>query len=247
MTMMTMTQQINLEAPPARFDPPAHLPGMIEPVELPAFPVQGILYFLDGHYLFRYDNGQGGWTSKFVTSLDVSAAFSAKEQDTGWLPAGVVRTGANARGPWVVYSAPPQKIDLLAGSEVLTVPIPRTVMVCTAANHYLWALQTKHFDPDARAYNAPFPNVYADGHICWGQNAAPEVDPGQARKAWELFFATPFNTDLSNNKSRSHRDNVTGLLRRLAEERKRAYPVDDLMPVGDSIGSLVARAIERGS
>lgn len=212
--------------------------------EIPKFNVQGILYFGDGDYIFRYPSSNG-WMAKCVTSLDVSAAFSAKELDTGWLPAGVVRTGSNAHGPWYVYSTPPQRVDIVIGDEAaLTIPIPRVVMAATLSGYYLWALETMHFEPNASAYQAPFPNVSGDGKVCWGLNAAPAVEPQKARAAWEMFFSTPFNQDLSNGKSRSQNNNVTVLLRQLAG--KRSYPVKDLQPFGSSISALVARAIERG-
>ena len=44
--------------------------------------------------------------SKLITNEAAFLAFKeGHQQDTGWLPAGVLRTGSNARGEWVVYTA----------------------------------------------------------------------------------------------------------------------------------------------
>jgi PRTRC genetic system protein B len=218
---------------------PAILGG---PPAAPPFPTQGVLYFLDGQYLFCYPT-QGGDVSKFVTARDLAAAFSRVEEDSGWLPAGVVRCGSSVRGRWFVYSAPAQKVEILIGNEPLTVPIPRTVFLAVGEHHYLWALRTKHFSPDATAYHAPFPNIYPNGMICWGRNKPPAVEVNGARQAWEAFFKTPFNQDLATNKSRSHDSAVDMLLRNLAAEGRRTYPDGDLVEAGGSIGKLIDNVI----
>src|SRR5271157_5947161 len=104
---------------------------MLNIPEDPTIPVNGMLYFLDGQYLFRY-RGEHGMESKFVTAIDLAAAFSQSEQDTGWLTAGVVRCGSSSKGRWFVYSAPAQKIEIsisgASGIEEIKVPFPRTVL-----------------------------------------------------------------------------------------------------------------------
>jgi len=202
-----------------------------------------VLYFLDGHYLFRRKSADG-WINKFVTAADVQAAFTGQEQDSSWLQAGVVRVGKTARGAFFVYSAPAQKAELWLGDERLSVPLPRTVLLCVGDEAYLFALNEIHFSPTARALIAPFPNVGSDGKICWGRNAKPVADPARARQMWELFFGSPFNHDYVGNKCVSEKDDVRVLLRGLAGKHK--FPAAELLvhDRGQTIGGVIDRIVE---
>lgn len=211
-----------------------------------ALPVRASgLLFVNEQLLFVEQNENGGWSSKFVTAQDARAAFSSAEQDSGWLPAGVVRVGSNAAGPWCVYSAPAQRVDvLLEGDEQgFSLPIPRTVLLGAGDGYHLWSLKTTHFDPYAVTCSAPFPNVYDDGKICWGSNTPGLVDPGKMRQVWELFFSTPFNGHLIQNKSRTHKDDIRTVLRAMAEQKAKKYPLDDLAGTQQPVGQLINRIL----
>jgi PRTRC genetic system protein B len=211
----------------------------LAPQPAPGPQIQAMLYFLDGHYLFRWWDKEKV-TSKFVTANDLAAAFSHSEQDSGWLAPGIVRVGSSARGSWYVYSAPAQKVNIsLSETETLTIPIPRTVMLGIDKDYYIWAMIEKYFEPKAAAYYAPFPNVYREGKICWGKNNPPKADSKSARGAWELFFGSLFNGDLANQKSKQHPADVRETLRGLAEVKVKAYPHNDLVHTNRAIGQLI--------
>ncbi|NMC84309.1 MAG: hypothetical protein GYA58_03385 [Anaerolineaceae bacterium] len=215
-------------------------PASIRP---PEFKVNGILYFLEGHFLFRYPDGDG-MSSKFVTVADVMAAIHHVEIDSGWFAAGTVRTGRNANGLWYVYSPPAQNATIIIDGESLLVPLPRTVLLGTGLNYYVWALHSKHFDPGERAYKAPFPNVNDNGSVCWGSNTPGEASPGKARQVWELFFASPFNDHLVNGKSKKCEKDIRSQLRSLAGTH--TYPANDLVPLanGFTIGRVIDSLLE---
>lgn len=217
---------------------------MIDYIPRPEFDAVASLHFLgSGHYLFRYLE-DGREASKFVTAPDVAAAFSMKEIDTGWLPAGMVRTGQNAGGPWFVYSTPPQKVKISLDDNItLTVPVPRLALVGIGGSYSLAAMHTKHFDPDALVYEAPFPNVYLGGKICWGTNTPPEAQPENARKVWELFFESHFNADLKEKKSKAHSKDVRDMLRALDHNQARTYPVSDLLSMNISVERWAEKVI----
>ena len=222
---------------------------MIEYIPAPTFKTDAALFFLNGgHYLFRFME-DGKKASKFVTSVDVAAAFSMKELDTGWLPAGVVRCGQNAAGQWFVYSTPPQKVKLslekaaINGGDIpLTIPIPRLALIGSGSSYWLAAMRGKHFEHEAMAYHAPFPNVHPSGKICWGGNTPPEAKPENARHAWELFFESPFNADLTGQKSQRHSKDVRELLKEL-DHNHRLYPISDLISMNIPIERLVEKVI----
>lgn len=201
----------------------------------PQYKVLASLHFLPGgHYLFRQTFPVA--VSKFVTATDVAAAFLHQEVDTGWMPAGIVRYGQEIKGSWFVYSPPTQKVTItlvpVANGETeqtITIPAPRLVLIGAGGEYYLWAIKTSHFEHQAVMYNAPFPNLYPDGKICWGNNKPPAVDPKTARKTWELFFESPFNNHLASGKSETHHNDVRSLLRSL--DGKGKFPAADLVPI----------------
>jgi hypothetical protein len=209
-------------------------------IQDPKFEVRGTLYFLEADYLFRYQN-DSGMKTKFLTSSDLAAAFSQSEQDTGWLPAGVVRCGDSPKGKWFVYSAPAQTVEAIldADGKTITFPIPRTVLMGIGNIYYFWASKSKHFSADEHAYLAPFSNVYPDGRICWGANTPAAAAPKIARAVWELFFKAPFNADLAAGKSREEKNDVRKVLCRLAADSSRNYPLNDLVDMGRRIVDLV--------
>jgi hypothetical protein len=216
---------------------------VMTPPQDPKIDYDAALYFLDGHYLFRQKR-RTGWVSKFVTAEDVRAAFTGQENDSGWLPAGIVRAGTSKAGKWFVYSAPTQKATIqFEGDEApIKIPLPRTLLVGVGANYYLWALTGEHFEPGAIAHAAPFPNVHGDGRICWGAATPPRADPEKARGVWKLFFETPFNNHLIDRKSKAHPEDVRSQLRAL--EGKREYPTNDLQPTMAAASSLIERIIK---
>ncbi len=220
---------------------------LIQPIQPPPFNHQAALYFLDGHYLFRWQGPDGKVLSKFVTADDLAAAFSGHEADSGWLPPGVVRAGYCARGAFFVSFTPARKVSipLLEGEQITAVilPIPATVLLGVGNAYSLWAVKGRTLDPKTHAYHAPFPNIYDDGRICWGANTPPAAHLSQAQAAWDLFFTTPFNNHLSRGKSNAFPDDVRQQLRHLARRQARTYPVNDLRPYHRSLADLVERTI----
>lgn len=221
---------------------------MIDLPKAPEYPVLATLHFLPGgHYLFRSESN--GKAAKFVTAADVRAAFNQREEDTGWLPAGVVRCGHNADGPWYAYSAPAQTVKLAieGRAEPLSAPMPRTVLIGSNGQHWLVATQTKHFDPAAAAYRMPTPNVYANsGSVCWGSSRPGPTKPANARKDWQMFFDSIFSTHLVDGKSNSCPRDVITLLVELAGHKGHKghkFPAGELVEMGMNVAGLLKQVI----
>ena len=197
--------------------------------------VRAGLYFTDqGHYLLAVKgrNNEKEVTTKTLRDAEVRAAFTRAGQDSGWMMPGVIRKGNNALGPWYVYlcMATLQKVTI-KGSGRMVIPLPGLVMVGAGDHHYLFAVDIKDagkFNPSALVLcQAPFPNVHSDGKICWGNNQAPRVDAGSAQQARDLFFESPFNADLTKDKSRKYPADCRMMLAEL--DLKDVYPVKDLV------------------
>lgn len=203
--------------------------------------VSAALYFIDqGHYLFKYKKDAGQVVSKNLREPEVLAAFTRSGTDSGWLQDGIMRAGNSSRGNWFVYAVEPTKVEIQIGQgEPITVPIPATVLVGIGHTFHLFALAARQFHIGAEVFAAPFPNVYPDGRICWGQNAAPKADAGNARSVWELFFRAPFNGDLAQGKSTKFKDDIRKQYALLAG--KKNYPVKTLV----SLRVDISRQIEK--
>jgi len=178
--------------------------------------------------------------SKLISAQDARRAFANIDDDTGWLPEGVVRTGRNSRGSWVVYVAPPGRIRITTDQgEALHIPIPMSLFLGWGRRYYLYALACKKFDPSATVYRAPFPNVYENGRVCWGSHKVPEVTPTNIRKTWRLFFGTTFNNHIASGKTVTYEDNALDLLRELSAGETKTFPADELVRQAYSVESCL--------
>jgi PRTRC genetic system protein B len=203
------------------------------------------LYFLpQGHYLFRWQEKAGLIGSKFVSAEDLQAAFSNSERDTGWLALGIVRSGYGKQGEWFVLHAPPHKQTIyLLETGAITIPVPALVLAGAGRSYSLWALK-EPFSPQARIFDAPFPNIHSGGQICWGNNTPPVASPKNAAAAWRLFFESPFNSHLAQGKTRRHQDDVRKLLVRL--DGKRKFPTGELLAERGTLDANIQRIFKQG-
>lgn len=201
---------------------------------------EAALYFLpQGHYLFRWQDKSGLTGSKFVTADDLQAAFANSERDTGWLTPGIVRAGYGKNGDWFVLHAPPQKIAIhLLEIGTITIPTPALVLAGAGRSYYLWALK-EPFSPQARLFDAPFPNIHNGGQICWGNNTPPLASSMTAESAWKLFFESPFNGHLVQGKTRRHNEDVRRLLMKL--DGKSKFPTGQLVAERGTLNSQIER------
>ena len=168
--------------------------------------------------------------SKLITNEAAFLAFKeGHQQDTGWLPTGVLRAGSNARGEWVVYTARAQMIDIVTDKgEKLRVPIPATLFMGWGSRYYLWALPNKKFNKKLAVYKAPFPNVYDNGRICWGSHKVPKVSVNNIERVWQMFFGTAFNDHIADKKCKCFPNSVLDLLRKLSQEEATTFPFKEL-------------------
>jgi hypothetical protein len=196
-------------------------------------------FLVSDELLFQWRAGENV-QCKLISAQDARRAFANIDDDSGWLPEGVVRTGRNSRGSWVVYVAPPGHTRITTDQgEALYIPIPMSLFLGWGRRYYLYALQGKKFDPNATVYRAPFPNVYDNGRICWGSHKVGEVTPANIGKSWKLFFGTTFNNHIASGKTVSHEDNALNLLRELSAEEKKIFPTGELVRQAYSVESCL--------
>ena len=190
--------------------------------------IQAELLFLDGAYIL-HSKENNIERYKYLSSTSLKNAFSGVPVDSGWLDSGVIRTGSNSAGSWIVKFIPPQ-IHTIISTEFgsLRVPLPLLVFIGANNKYSVWALKTKTFNPDAPLFYAPLPNVYQSGEICWGNNHPPECSPQSMNAAWGMFITSPFNNHLSNSKSQRNKDDICQHLAYLNSNKAKKYPISDL-------------------
>jgi len=199
------------------------------------------LLFTRGQYVL-YSRVGNQLRTKGVSVEALRAAFVEEPVDSGWLPPGVVRWGSGPGGTFLVTFIPPGQHTLhfttqnVGKTRNVTVALPGLIYAGVngageeaSGTYYVWAIQEAKFDPAARLYHAPFPNVSTgDGRICFGSNTAPPVSWKTIEAAWQLFVDAPFNADMAAFKSRQHPQDVRRQL--LSLEGAERYPVSDLRP-----------------
>lgn len=209
--------------------------------------VQARLLFLrSDELLFQWNDETNNLQSKLIAHQDARIAFAKMEEDTGWLPDGVVRCGRNARGAWVVYVAPPQVMNISTDQhEALTIPIPMSLFVGWGHRYYLFALRGKAFDANAPVYRSPYPNVYDNGRVCWGSHKVPSVTVLNIQQTWGFFFATAFNSHIASGKTRTHAENALDLLRKLSAAGKKSFPARELIQQAGSVDACLDSLLRR--
>lgn len=207
------------------------------------------LFFFDGQYRFVSRSGPRDEV-KCLGPGAVRAAFASERLDSGWIRPEIVRSGSIAGGPFAVAFLGARRREIVvapAGDEpfVLTVPVPPIVAVGSAAGLRLFAVREGSFDPAAKVFYPPFPNLFTDARVCWGANRQPRLDHTTIVAAVDLYFSSPFNLNEASGRSKAYPANVVDQLRRLARRRARTYPVDDLVRVSGapSVGAIVDRLV----
>jgi PRTRC genetic system protein B len=204
------------------------------------------LHIFDGQYMVQYRDRSGALVSKFVSAESVRQAVLDEHIDTGYLPYGVVRWGTGVGGAWAVRYEPPAKrriyLDVTgAASEAITVPLPAFIFVGQGNRYSLFAVTGAQFNPLSTLYRAPLPNVADDGDICFGKNSVPAVADGGMERAFDLFWAAPFNDHHMENRSKQHADDIRVQLRALAAGGAAKYPARDLVKCDLTVDDFVRR------
>lgn len=204
------------------------------------------LHVFDEQYLVQYRSEHGAIITKFVSPESVRQAVLDENVDSGYLPYGVVRWGCGVEGAWAVRYAPPAKrriyLDVTgAASQPLVVPLPALVFAGRGNHYFVFAVAGAHFNPRSMLYRAPLPNVADTGEICFGKNNVAAVAEGGMERAFDLFFAAPFNDHHADGRSQQYATDVRLQLRALAERRAAKYPMRDLIKLNRTVDEMVNR------
>lgn len=122
-----------------------------------------------------------------------------------------------------------------------TIPTPPLVWCGDDTEYSLHALNTLEWPTyDTVLYHAPFPNLYTDGTVCWGNTGTPlEASMVAMPLMWIRFIQSGFVDHVVSNRSYRHGDSVVRLWRELHEAQAQTYPLQDLMITERTLGDLI--------
>lgn len=139
----------------------------------------------------------------------------------------------------VVGFRPPQWSGLFVDGtdEPLRVPLPGLLMIrlvkdATQPSYRVYAIKTRPRTLQARLYNAPLPNVYADGGICWGnvkRVSAEAVRSPSLQADWAMLLGSRFNDHVVDGKSSKYPEDIRKLFIALEQGGRKVYPITDLV------------------
>lgn len=213
---------------------------------MPGDETAALLFICGDQYLFRYRTKEGSVVYKYVSTASVRAAFAEETIETNWLPKNARRWGVGKRGEWIVITFPPQKHHFSFVNEdderatvTLELPMPALAFFGYEQRYHLWAFSDAELKCDTTLFAAPLPNVDANGAICFGSNLVPKASARTIEDAWCIFSASPFTNHSVNGKSRQYPNDVRKQLMRLAEKRRRAYPLNDLVSLNRTANMVI--------
>ncbi len=204
-----------------------------------------LLFVCGDQYLLRHRSREGATAYKFLSASAVRAAFAEEPIDTDWLAPSVRRCGFGKRGEWVMIAHPAQCYRLSYGEEgqdelkTLEIPLPRIAFFGYEQRYFVWAFKDKLLIGDTVLFAAPFPNVDANGAICFGGNLVPNATTRTIEVAWQVFLTSPFNQHSTGRKSLAFPGDVRSQWQRLAAGRHRRYPLSDLVSTNRTANMMV--------
>lgn len=193
----------------------------------------------------------GETTSEYaVDPAQVALALAAKVTfDTGLLGGNTLLVRQDGMKRTVVEYRPPQKTGLfLDGSDaVLRVPLPGLVMIRVTAEdkapqYGVFAVKRRPETLDIPLFQAPLPNVFGSGAICWG--TVQRVTDTALRSAglaedWTMLLGSSFGDHAVGGKSKRQKRDIRKLLIDLEARKVRRYPTGDLIPVRKTLAQVL--------
>jgi len=185
-----------------------------------------------------------------VDPAQVATALAAKVSfDSGLLIGDTLLIRTSGVRQTVVEFRKSQKTGLfLEGSDApLRVPLlPLLLIRSTTDNrnpqYQLFAAKKRPASLDTELYNAPLPNIFSDGGICWGtvHTISDEALAGCSLAAdWGILLGSPFGDHACANKSKSHRSDIRQQLIELEQRKVRVYPKSDLISTGRTLAQVI--------
>lgn len=119
-------------------------------------------------------------------------------------------------------------------NKVITIPVPAHVFHGIGQSYKIFAVKDLQ---EGTLYQMPVPNVHPNGAICHGSVKFPECSKYGIKQAYNLFWESAFNKDLSDGKLVDEKLNLHKFLQSLNGENE--FPVDMLVEMDINIKNLI--------
>ncbi|MBI2060691.1 MAG: hypothetical protein HYT87_13050 [Nitrospirae bacterium] len=179
-----------------------------------------------------------------VAPEDLAHAFQGIALTSGILPKGTVFWASRGTGTRIGVEIPPGRRDVTwreSSGRIRSgrIPYPRLLFIGEERSYRLYALKSTPLERSTVLWEAPFPNIYADGRICRGTAPFPDAHPQTMMKAFDVFMESEFNADLSGRRCHSYPEDV----RRLWEgiRGRRRFPEIQLIKTHLTLGDLIGK------
>jgi len=196
--------------------------------------------------LFIEEKQGGRSVRKYVNFEDFEEIFKKNINiDTGILPKGAIYYSRENGNTIVILQRDPQKTEVSyhrrGSSDVVKYNIPTPYSVFgfivrerRIVDSFLVASQMPILENTTEVYKFPFGNVFDDFRICWGRTTLPTIrSPRFLAGLPNLFYAAPFNGDLSENVFQGYHYDTNNLEHFFEELNGREmFPHQKLIPVG---------------
>jgi hypothetical protein len=136
----------------------------------------------------------------------------------------------------VEYRKPQMTGLFLEGSETaLRVPLPGLVLIRSVSEgnqpkYAVYAVKKRPASLEAVLFNAPLPNIYSSGGICWGTvPKAATLARTTLAGDWAMLLGSPFGNHAAGGKSKAFPQDIRQQWLALEASKKRRYPTRDLI------------------
>jgi hypothetical protein len=120
------------------------------------------------------------------------------------------------------------------------IPLPNLLFILRPGQPpWVYAVPERPSGPRSRVYSAPFPNVYANGHTCGGNNRYP----AEITEIPENFLRSFFTLEGLHGHSKKHEDNILKLWKELDKAKAKEYPLYDLSAHG-TVNDLMKMGVD---
>ncbi len=152
----------------------------------------------------------------------------------------------------VEYRKPQMTGVFLDNAEsALRVPLPGLVMIRKTTDdrtptYAVYAVKKRPVSLDVELFNAPLPNVFNSGSICWGtvqRVSDTSLSGASLAEDWAQLLGSPFGDHACSGKSKAFKDDVRRKLIELEAKKSKRYPTSDLIAARKTL----AQAIGAGS
>lgn len=189
---------------------------------------------------------ESGYVEYAVDASQVAQALAAKiVLDTGILSEDTLLIQREGVREVVVSFRKAQKsgIWLERSSEPLRIPLPPLVLIRVSngnsSNYSLFAVKKRPNSLDEPLFNAPLPNIYSSGSICWGNVRLNTPKTANLAEDWRLLLGSAFGNHSLNGKSIRYPSDIRQHL--LALQDKRIYPKRDLVATKKTLGQVLEK------